>query len=115
MYVPRGQFGARAHYKSVDLASRIEGASPHQLVQVMFEELLKSMDAMLVAARRRNEPRRSRGSRRARTGSSISPVGLRDLRDLRGSCASHGRKAQRRRPSSVNTIAAGTFSDSPST
>lgn len=52
MFVPRGQFGARAHYKSVDLASRIEGASPHQLVQVMFEELLKSMDAMLVAARR---------------------------------------------------------------
>ena len=64
MYVPRGQFGARAHYKSVDLASRIEGASPHQLVQVMFEELLKSMDAMLVAARRNDYIQR--GQRQAR-------------------------------------------------
>ena len=65
MYVPRGQFGARAHYKSVDLASRIEGASPHQLVQVMFEELLKSMDAMLVAARRNDYGQRGQCQSRA--------------------------------------------------
>lgn len=65
MFVPRGQFGARASYKSVDLTSRIEGASPHQLVQVMFEELLKSMDAMLVAARRTDYVQRGQCQARA--------------------------------------------------
>ena len=65
MFVSRGQFGARARYESVDLASRIEGASPHQLVQVMFEELLKSIDAMLVAARRNDYVQRSERQSRA--------------------------------------------------
>jgi flagellar protein FliS len=46
MYVPRGQFGAKARYQSVDLASRIEGASPHRLVQIMFDELLKGLDTL---------------------------------------------------------------------
>ena len=41
-----------ARYQSVDIASRIEGATPHQLVQLMYEELLKSIDAMAVAAKR---------------------------------------------------------------
>lgn len=53
MYMSRGKFGAaKASYQSVDLASRIDGASPHQLVQVMYEELLKAIDAMAVASRR---------------------------------------------------------------
>lgn len=53
MYMSRGKFGgAKASYQSVDLASRIEGASPHQLVQVMYEELLKAAEAMAVATRR---------------------------------------------------------------
>lgn len=55
MYVPRGQFGmAKARYSSVDLTSRIEGASPHQLVQIMFDEALKAIDAMTLAAERRD-------------------------------------------------------------
>ena len=53
MYMSRGQFGAaRARYQSVELSSRVEGASAHQLVQVLFEELLKALDAMAAAARR---------------------------------------------------------------
>lgn len=52
MYMQRGNFGAARAYKSVDLVSRIEGASPHQLVQVMYEELLKALDAMSVAVKR---------------------------------------------------------------
>jgi flagellar protein FliS len=53
MYVSRGKFGAAtARYQGVDLTSRIEGATPHQLVQIMYEELLKSLDAMAFAALR---------------------------------------------------------------
>lgn len=52
MFVQRGKFTASARYQSVDIASRIEGATPHQLVQLMYEELLKSIDAMAVAAKR---------------------------------------------------------------
>ena len=52
MFVQRGKFTASARYQSVDIASRIEGATPHQLVQLMYEELLKSLDAMAVAAKR---------------------------------------------------------------
>ena len=33
MYAMRGQFGmAKARYQRVDVASRVEGATPHQLV-----------------------------------------------------------------------------------
>lgn len=49
MFVSRGQFGM-ARYRSVDLASRIEGASPHQLVVIMFEEAVKALEAMAAAA-----------------------------------------------------------------
>ena len=49
MFLPRGQFGM-ARYRSVDLASRIEGASPHQLVQIMFDEAVKALETMAVAA-----------------------------------------------------------------
>ena len=53
MYQARGKFGGGgAHYQSVELASRLEGATPHQLVQVMYEELLKALDAMAYATAR---------------------------------------------------------------
>ena len=41
-----------ARYQSVDISSRIEGATPHQLVQIMYEELLKALDAMAFATSR---------------------------------------------------------------
>ena len=48
-----GKFRAgTARYQSVDIASRIEGATPHQLVQIMYEELLKALDAMAFATAR---------------------------------------------------------------
>ncbi len=53
MYMTRGKYGGMtARYQSVDLSSRIEGATPHQLVQIMYEELLKALDAMAVATKR---------------------------------------------------------------
>ena len=66
MYLSRGQFGnARARYQDIDVGSRIEGATPHQLVAVMFEELLKSLDAMAVAVQRQDLLRRGRCQSRA--------------------------------------------------
>lgn len=64
MFVSRGQFAGANHYKSVDLGSRIEGASPHQLVQLMYDELIKAVDAMAVAVRRDDYVQR--GQRQAR-------------------------------------------------
>lgn len=54
MYM-QSRFGSpRASYQTIDLNSRIEGASPHKLVGILFEELLKGLDAMIVAAERRD-------------------------------------------------------------
>jgi len=52
MYMQRGRFGATASYQNVNVASRIEGATPHKLVQMMYEELLKALEAMALAADR---------------------------------------------------------------
>src|SRR3546814_18406467 len=60
-----GQFGAaRARYQSIDMTSRIEGASPHGLVAILFDELLKALDAMTAAIRRGDLGQR--GTRQAR-------------------------------------------------
>ena len=66
MYMGQGQFGAaRARYQSVDLASRLEGASPHRLVAIMYEELLKALDTMGAAIRQRDIVKRGRTQARA--------------------------------------------------
>jgi flagellar protein FliS len=52
MYMAQARFGAaRARYQNVDLASRIEAATPHRLVAILLDELLKSLDAMAAACR----------------------------------------------------------------
>ena len=58
MYAMRGQFGmAKARYQRVDVASRVEGATPHQLVAILYDELLKALDAMAAAMARRRASR----------------------------------------------------------
>lgn len=53
MYMQPARLGAaRAQYQNVDFQSRVEGASPHRLVGILFEELIKSIDAMAAACRR---------------------------------------------------------------
>ena len=65
MYMAQPRFGAaRARYQSVDLSSRIEGASPHGLVAILLEELLKALDAMSVAWARKDFTQR--GARQSR-------------------------------------------------
>ena len=53
MYVARGQFGAaKARYQRVDVTSRVEGADSHELVAILYDELLKGLDAMAVSIER---------------------------------------------------------------
>ncbi len=66
MYVAKGQFGAaRARYQQVDVVSRVEGADPHALVTILYEELLKALDAMAVAAARKDFTQRGEKQARA--------------------------------------------------
>jgi flagellar protein FliS len=52
MYMAQARYGAaRARYQNVDLASRIEAATPHRLVAILLDELMKSLDAMAAACR----------------------------------------------------------------
>ena len=68
MLMRHGQFGAaRARYQSIDMTSRIEGASPHGLVAILFDELLKALDAMTAAIKRGDL-----GQRRTRQGRALS-------------------------------------------
>ena len=66
MYMAQSRFGAaKVRYQSIDLTSRIEGASPHGLVAILFDELLKSLDAMAAAARRKDF--NQRGAKQSRS------------------------------------------------
>ncbi len=48
MLASAGYAAARQHYATIDLASKIEGASPHRLIAVLYEELLKTFDTLAV-------------------------------------------------------------------
>ena len=65
MYMAQSRFGAaRTRYQNVELSSRIEGASPHELVAILFDELMKSLEAMAAACRARDFGQR--GTRQSR-------------------------------------------------
>ena len=60
------RFGAvRARYQNVDLASRVEGASPHGLVSILLDELMKALEAMAAACNRRDWSQRGTAQARA--------------------------------------------------
>ncbi len=42
----RGYGRAGGSYRSIDVASRIEGASPHGLVQILFDELQRALETL---------------------------------------------------------------------
>lgn len=48
---------ARSSYAQVDLVSRVQSASPHQLVAILFDETLKALAAMEAAAARKDRVR----------------------------------------------------------
>lgn len=60
------RFGVvRARYQNVDLASRVESASPHGLVSILLDELMKSLEAMAAACNRRDYTQRGTAQARA--------------------------------------------------
>jgi flagellar protein FliS len=66
MFMAQRQFAAaQARYRAVEVSSRIEGASPHGLVVIMYEEALKALDAMAAAARRGDRVQRGQKQVRA--------------------------------------------------
>jgi len=46
--------GAKLRYQTVDVAARVEGATPHRLVGILFEELMKALEIMAAAQRANN-------------------------------------------------------------
>jgi flagellar secretion chaperone FliS len=56
---------AAAAYGSSALATRIAGASPHELVTILYEELISAIDTMRSAAAAGQERLRSQGQSRA--------------------------------------------------
>jgi len=57
--------GAGARYRAIDMSSRIEGASPHRLVTILFEELLGAIEALQAADRQGNRGKRAERQSRA--------------------------------------------------
>lgn len=49
MYNRPSPMSARNRYQSLDLASRMEGASPHALVSILYEELERALDIAIHA------------------------------------------------------------------
>lgn len=53
MYRGASHFGgAGARYRNIENQSRVEGASPHKLIEILFEELLRAVDATKIAMER---------------------------------------------------------------
>lgn len=46
---PMRPMAALRHYAAVDSGSRVEGATPHQLVRILFDELLLALDTAALA------------------------------------------------------------------
>jgi flagellar protein FliS len=51
MFGTQGYAAASRRYAAVDVCARVEGATPHQLVKILFDELLLAMDATALAMR----------------------------------------------------------------
>ena len=67
MYGRPNLLRARNQYKSLELASRVEGASPHALVGILYDELLRSLDVLGAALRQGREIAREPSAARARS------------------------------------------------
>ena len=55
------------HYARIALRARIEGAGPHELIAILYEELLAAMDAMTAFGRRGDRAGHARSRARALT------------------------------------------------
>jgi flagellar protein FliS len=51
MFMGQSQLRALKRYAAVETDARVEGANPHQLIRILFDELLLSLDASAHALR----------------------------------------------------------------
>jgi flagellar protein FliS len=58
---------ARARYRDIDVGSRVEGASPHRLIAILYDELDKSVEAVGAALGRGDRGRALTAQSRALT------------------------------------------------
>jgi len=64
---PAPAAGAGDHYRSIDLVSKIEAASPHRLISILYDELILSLAGVKGAIRRRDLLRVNDGRARAQS------------------------------------------------
>ena len=57
---------ASAHYREMEIASRVESADPHALVVILYDELLCCIDVLAAAARRGQSLAANRHAHKAR-------------------------------------------------
>jgi len=65
MFGAPSRYSAPARYREIDVAARVEGATPHGLILIMFDELLKGLDALAMAENARDAVRRNAAQARA--------------------------------------------------
>ena len=66
MYRPAGYpGGAGARYRNIDMSSRLDGASPHRLVAILFEELITAIETAQAAHRHGEMGKRAERQARA--------------------------------------------------
>lgn len=66
MYRGASHFGgAGARYRNIENQSRVDGASPHRLIAILFEELLRAIDATKLAMERADIARQADRQARA--------------------------------------------------
>jgi flagellar secretion chaperone FliS len=58
---------ARNQYQSLELASRVEGASPHALVGILYDELLRALDVLGAGLRQSKDIAQEPSATRARS------------------------------------------------
>lgn len=46
MFGNAGYASAKARYRDIDISSKVEGASPHRLIAVLYEELMKTLETI---------------------------------------------------------------------
>lgn len=51
MFGSQGYAAASRRYAAIDAGSKVEGATPHQLVKILFDELMLSIEASAIAMR----------------------------------------------------------------
>lgn len=66
MYGQTYALRARNTYRALDLASRVEGANPHSLVTILYDELIGALDVLAVAMRSGKDVSREFSVTRAR-------------------------------------------------